>query len=186
MLKDIESEDAVKTPIPKRQLMRVADNIGVFENLMLEFDASWVFLRGRTRSDVKDNTIAFAQELLEISTDLVGYVIGRNGDYVFLDEKRHVILDSIGDAASIALQPASAGTQSTMAGGTTDKTGNALIHSIGPGFAPPANVRQPSRALSEGRSMFYLTLRKRKFLRWGNAETMALKTCEHEQSKRAR
>jgi hypothetical protein len=188
MLKDIESEDAVKTPIPKRQLMRIADDIGVFEDLMLEFDASWVLLRGRTRSDVKNNAIAFAQELLEISTDLVGYVVGRNGDYVFLDEKRDVILDSIGDAASIALQPAASGTQSTVAGGTTDKTGNVLIHSIEPaGFAPPANVCQPPRAFSERRSMFYLTLRKRKlFSVWGNAGTMASKTREYEQSKRAR
>ena len=130
MLKDIESEDAVKTPVPKRQLMRVADDIGVFENLMLEFDASWVFLRGRTSTDVKDDPIAFAQDLLEISTDWVGYVVGRNGDYVFLDEKRHFVLDSIGDAARFALQPASAGTQSAVAGGTTDNIGNALIHSI--------------------------------------------------------
>ena len=129
MLKDIESEDTVKTPIPKRQLMRVADDIGVFENLVLEFDASWVFLRGRTRADVKDNAIAFAQDLLEISTDGVGYVVGGNGDYVFLDEKRHFILDSVGDAAGFALQLASSGTESTVAGRTTDNTGNALIHS---------------------------------------------------------
>ena len=129
MLKDIESEDTVKTPIPKRQLMRVADDIGVLENLMLEFDASWIFLRGCTRTDVKDNPVAFAQDRLEISTDRVGYVVGRNGDYVFLDEKRHFILDSIGDAASFALQPASSGTQFAVAGGTTDNTGNALIHS---------------------------------------------------------
>ena len=129
MLKDVESEDAVKTPISERQMMRVADDIGVFENLMLEFDASWVFLRGGTGTDVKDNPIAFAQDLFEISTNWVGYVVGRNGDYVLLDEKRHFILDSIGDAASIALQPASAGTQSAVASGTTNKTGNALIHS---------------------------------------------------------
>jgi len=77
MLKDIESEDTVKTPIPKRQLMRVADDIGVLENLMLEFDASWIFLRGCTGTDVKDNPIAFAQDLLEISTDWVGYVVER-------------------------------------------------------------------------------------------------------------
>jgi hypothetical protein len=109
--------------------MRVADDIGVFENLMLEFDASWIFLRGGAGTDVKDNTIAFAQDLLEISTDWVGHVVGRNGDHVFLDEKGHVILDSIGDAARLALQLASPGTQSAVAGGTTDKTDNALIHS---------------------------------------------------------
>ena len=130
MLKDVESEDAVKTSIPKRQPMRVADDIGVFENLMLEFDASWVFLRSRACADVKNIPIAFAQERLEISTDLVGYVVGRNGDYFFLNEKRHIILDSIGDAASIAFQPASAGAQSAVAGGTTDDIGNAWIHSI--------------------------------------------------------
>src|SRR5262249_55149530 len=129
MLKDVESEDAVKTPISKGELMRVAHDIGVFENLVLEFDASWVFLWRRTRTDVKDDAIAFAQDCLELSADLVGYVIGRNGDYVFLDEKRHIILDSVGDAASFALQPVSSGTQPAVAGGTTDKTGNALIHS---------------------------------------------------------
>ena len=107
MLKDIESEDAVKAPISKWQLMRVADDIGVLENLVLEFDASWVFLRGRTRTDVKNNPVAFAQDRLKISADWVGYVVGRNSDYVFLDEKRHFILDSIGDAAKLALQPAS-------------------------------------------------------------------------------
>ena len=69
MLKDIQSEDAVKTFVPKRQLMRVAYHIGVFENLVLEFDASWVFLHGRTRADVQDNPIAFAQELLQMGTD---------------------------------------------------------------------------------------------------------------------
>ena len=129
MLKDVESKDAVKTPIPKRQLMRVADDIGVFENLVLEFDASWVFLRGRTRTDVKNNAIAFAQDLFEISADGVGYVVGGNGDHVFLDEKRHFILDSVSDAAGFALQLASSGTESAVAGGTTDNTGNALIHS---------------------------------------------------------
>jgi hypothetical protein len=67
VLEDFESENAVKTPIPKPQLMRVAHDISVFENLMLEVDASWVFLRSRTRTDVKDNPIVFAQELLEIS-----------------------------------------------------------------------------------------------------------------------
>ena len=40
--------------------MCVADDIGVFENLMLEFDASWIFLRGGAGTDVKDNAIAFA------------------------------------------------------------------------------------------------------------------------------
>ena len=69
MLEDVESENAVKTPIPKRQLMCVAHDIGMFENLMLEFDASWVFLRSRARTDVKDNPIAFAEELLKISAD---------------------------------------------------------------------------------------------------------------------
>ena len=129
MLKDIESEDAVKTPISKRQLMRVADDIGVFENLVLEFDASCVFLRGRTRTDVKNHAIAIAQDLFEISADGVGYVVGGNGDYVFLDEKRHFILDSVSDAAGFALQLASSGTESAVAGGTTDNIGNALIHS---------------------------------------------------------
>ena len=129
MLKDVESEDAVKTSTSKRQLMRVADDIGVFENLVLEFDASWVFLWGRTRTDVKSDAIAFAQDLFEISADGVGYVVGGNRDYVFLDEKRHFILDSIGDAAGFALQLASCGTESTVAGRTTDNTGNALIHS---------------------------------------------------------
>src|SRR5689334_9561239 len=132
MLKDVESEDAIKTSIPKRQLMRVADDIGVLENFVLEFDASWISLRSRPCSDVKDYALAFAQELLEISTDLIGYVVGRNGDYVFLDEKRNVVLDSIGDAASSALQLASVGTQFAVASGTTDKTGNVLIHSIEP------------------------------------------------------
>lgn len=132
MLKDVESEDAIKTSIPERQLMRVADDIGVFENLVLEFDASWVFLRGRTRTDVKDYAVAFAQKLLEISPDWVGHVVGRNGDYLFLDEKRHVVLDSIGGATGFALKPSSAGTQFAVAGGTTDNIGNALIHSIKP------------------------------------------------------
>jgi len=132
MLKDIESEDAVKTPISKRQLMRVADNIGVFKNLVFEFDASWVFLWGRTRANVKNNAIAFTQDLFETSADGVGYVIGGNGNYVFLDEKRHFILDSIDHAARIALQPAWSGAQSAVAGGTTDNTGNALIHSTKP------------------------------------------------------
>src|SRR5438552_14734805 len=130
MLKDIESEDTIKTPISKWQLMRVADDIGVLENLVLEFDASWVFLRGRTCTDVKDNPIAFAQDLFEVSADWVGYVFGRNGDYVFLDEKRYFILNSIGDVASLAPQPVSSGTQSAVAGRATDNTGNALIHSI--------------------------------------------------------
>jgi hypothetical protein len=112
--------------------MRVAHDVGVFENLVLEFDASWVFLRRRTRTNVKDDAIAFAQDLLEISADGVRYVVRRNNGYVFLDEKRHVILDSVGDATRFALQTASPGTQSAVAGRATDKTGNALIHSIEP------------------------------------------------------
>ena len=129
MLKDVESEDAIKTPISKRELMRVADDIGVLENLVLEFDAGWVFLRGRTRADMENKAVAFAKGLLEIGADWVGYVVGRNRNYIILDEKRHFILDSVTDAAGFALQPASRGTQFAVAGRATDKTGNALIHS---------------------------------------------------------
>jgi hypothetical protein len=145
MLKDVESEDAIKTPISKRELMRIAHNIGVLENLMLEFDACWVFLRGRTRADVKNDPIAFAQGLFEFSADWVGYVIGRNRDYVFLDEKRHFILDSVSDPAGFALQPASRGTQFAVAGWATDKTGNALIHSTktDPTLAVSAEATRP-------------------------------------------
>lgn len=107
-------------------------------------------------------------------------MIGRNGDYVFLDEKRHIILDSVGDAANFALQPVSSGTQSAVAGGTTDKTGNALIHSTKKGwFAPPATVHQPSRAFSEDVPCFTSHRANANFLQFGEylfSEVFDLKT----------
>ena len=130
MLKDVESEDAVKTPIPKRQLMRVADDIGMLENFVLEFGASRIFLRGRARTDMKDKPFAFAQDCFELCADRIGKMIGSDGDYIFPDKDRYLILDSVGDAASFALQLTPPGTECAVTGRTANNVGNVFIHSI--------------------------------------------------------
>ena len=132
MLKDIESKDTIESSIAKRQLMCVADDIGVLEDLVLEFDARWVFFGSRTGPDVKDKALAFAQDFFEIRAHCIGYVVRRNGDDMIIDEDRHFILDSVADAAPFALQLLAPRMQVAAAGGTTDNTGNALIHSTEP------------------------------------------------------
>jgi hypothetical protein len=132
MFENIEGKNAIKTRVAKGKMVSVAHYISVFENLVLKFDAIRIFLRGRTGTDMQDKFIALPEDCFEISADWVGYVVGRNDGYVFLHEKGHFILNSIGDVARFALQPGSSETQSAAAGGTTDNTGNALIHSTKP------------------------------------------------------
>jgi hypothetical protein len=129
MLKDIEGKHAVETAVSKWQLMGIAYDVGVFENLVLEFDAGWILPRSRTRSNVKDKAIAVAENFLEIRADRVRNVIGGNDDDLVIDEHWHFILQPVGDAARFALWLATPETQFAMAGGTTDNIGNALNHS---------------------------------------------------------
>ena len=109
--------------------MRVADDIGVFENLVLKFDAIRISLRGCARTDVKDQPLAFAQDGLEIGSNWVGEMVRRDSDDFVRYEKWHFNLDFVGHATSFALQLGPSGTQFAVAGRTTDNSGNALIHS---------------------------------------------------------
>ena len=52
MFENVERKNAVKNFVTKRKAMRVADNIGVAEDLMLEFNAIRISRRGRASADV--------------------------------------------------------------------------------------------------------------------------------------
>ena len=110
--------------------MGIAHHISVFKNLVLKFDAIRIFLRGRARTDMQDEFIALPEDWFELSADWVGEMVGSDGDYVFADKDRYLILDSVGDAASFALQLAPPGTECAVTGRTTNDVGNVFIHSI--------------------------------------------------------
>ena len=55
MFENVESKNAVKNSVTKRKAMRVADDVSVAEDLMLEFDAIRVSRRGRASADVQDD-----------------------------------------------------------------------------------------------------------------------------------
>jgi hypothetical protein len=57
-------------------------------------------------------------------------MIGSDGNYVFMDKDRYLILDSVGDAASFALQLAPPGAECAVTGRTANNVGNVFIHSI--------------------------------------------------------
>jgi hypothetical protein len=111
-------------------MMGVAHHVSVFENLVLKFDAIGIFLRGRACTDMQDKFIALPENCFELTADGVGKMIGSDGNYIFLDKDRHLILDSVGDAASFALQLAPSETECAVTGRTANKAGNVFIHSI--------------------------------------------------------
>jgi hypothetical protein len=57
-------------------------------------------------------------------------MIRGNRNYVFLDEKRHSILDSVNDATSIALKLASPVAQPAVTCRAANNVGDGFIHSI--------------------------------------------------------
>ena len=130
MFENIEGKNAIKTRIAKREMMGVAHHISVFENLVLKFDAIRIFLRGRARTDMQDEFITLPEDCFELSADWIGEMVGRDCDYIFLDKDRHFILQSVGDAASFALQLAPPGAECAVTGRTANNVGNVFIHSI--------------------------------------------------------
>ena len=52
MFENVERKNAVENSVTKRKAMRVADDISVTKDLMLEFDAIRVSRRGRASGDV--------------------------------------------------------------------------------------------------------------------------------------
>src|SRR4029077_15639947 len=129
MFENIEGKNPIKTRVAKGKMMGVAHHVSVFENLVLKFDAIGIFLRGRACTDMQDKFIALPEDCVEIGADWVREMIGSDGNYVFMDKDRYLILDSVGDAASFALQLAPPGTEFAVTGRTTNDVGNVFIHS---------------------------------------------------------
>jgi hypothetical protein len=111
-------------------MMGVSHHISVFKNLVLKFDAIRIFLRGRACTDMQDEFIALPEDCFEFSADWVGKMVRSGGDYIFADKKRYLILDSVGDPASFALQLAPAGPECGVTGRTSNSVGDVFIHSI--------------------------------------------------------
>jgi hypothetical protein len=130
MFENVEGKNTIKNRVAKRKMMGVAHHISVFKNLVLKFDAIRVFLRGRARTDMQDKFIALPKDCFELSADWVGEMIGSDGDYIFRDKDRDLILDSVGDAASFALELAPPGTECAVTGRTANNVGHVFIHSI--------------------------------------------------------
>src|SRR6266516_6266332 len=116
MFENIEGKNAIKTRISKGEMMGVSHHISVFENLVLKFETIRIFLRGRACTDVQDKFIALPQDCFVISADWIRDMIGSDRNHVLLDKDRHVILQSVGDTAALALQLAPPGTQCNMTG----------------------------------------------------------------------
>jgi hypothetical protein len=130
VFENVEGKNTIKNGVAKRKMMGVAYYISVFKNLVLKFDAIRIFLRGRARTDMQDKFIAFPEDCFELSADWIGDMIGRDGNYVSLDKDWHLILDSIGDATSFALQLTPREAECAVTGRTANKVGSAFIHSI--------------------------------------------------------
>src|SRR6267378_10591 len=128
MFENIEGKNTIENRVAKREMMGVAHHISVFKNLVLKFDAIRIFLRGRARTDMQDTFVPFPQDRLELAADGVGEMIGSDGNYIFPDKDRYLILDSVGDATSFALQLAPPGTECAVTGRTANNVGNVFIH----------------------------------------------------------
>ena len=69
MLEHVQRENAIEDPLAKRQLMRIAHDVGVAKNLVLELDAIRVTHRRPAGADVKDEVLPFAQHGVERLAD---------------------------------------------------------------------------------------------------------------------
>jgi hypothetical protein len=103
MLENIKSENAVERRVAKREMVRVAHDIGVPKNLMLELDAIGVALGRSARADMKNEVISIPENLLVLSADRVAGVVcddqlewlgQKNGDGVIERERAGTILTS--------------------------------------------------------------------------------------------
>src|SRR5207253_10308105 len=63
MLENIEGKNTVECRLAKWKLMRVADDVGMPENLVLKFDAVRIALPGPARANVQDEIISSEQDL---------------------------------------------------------------------------------------------------------------------------
>ena len=90
MLENIKGEDAVECRVAKREMVRVAHDIGVPKNLVLELDAIRVALGRAARADMKNEIISLPENLLGFGADRVAGVLTR--DFHLLgDENRHAL-----------------------------------------------------------------------------------------------
>ena len=129
MFENIESKNAIEARVVKGEVMGVPHRISMFENFVFKLDAIWVFLRRCAGPEVQDKFVPLPENRFEVGADWVGDVIGSDRTYLFLDKDRHVILDSVGAAAPLALPLAPTGTQCAVTGRAANNIGNAFIHS---------------------------------------------------------
>jgi hypothetical protein len=88
MLEDVKGEDAIESVVAKWKVVRVAHDIGMAKNLVLELDAVRVALGRSTRANIKNQVISPAENFLKLTANRVAGVVAR--DFHFLGNKnRH-------------------------------------------------------------------------------------------------
>ncbi len=81
MLEDVEGEDAIKDAVAKWELMRIADDICVPKDFMLELDTIRIARGSRARADVQDEILPFPQDRFELWTErIAGVILDRDLD----------------------------------------------------------------------------------------------------------
>lgn len=99
MLENIEGEDVVERRVAKRKMVRVAHDIGVPKNLVLELDAIRVALGRSARADMKNEIIPLPENLFVLSADRVAGVLAR--DFHLLGYKNRHALSQLKRAGAI-------------------------------------------------------------------------------------
>src|SRR5204862_1229055 len=90
MLENIEGKNTIERRIAKGKMVRVAHDVGVPKNLVLEFDAVRVALGRAARSDVKNKVISLPENFLELSAERIAGMLPRN-DHFLVHENRHAL-----------------------------------------------------------------------------------------------
>ena len=92
MLEDVKREDPIENVVAKRQVMRIAHDVGVLENLVLELDAIRI-AHGPARADVEDKIPAVAQDGFKLRADWIAVMVGGSKLDRFRQKNRHAILE---------------------------------------------------------------------------------------------
>jgi hypothetical protein len=86
VLENIEGKNTVERPLAKWKVVRVAHDISVPENLVLELDAIRIPLRGPARANIQDEIIAGAQDGFVFRSDRIAAVV-RSDQLEWLGQK---------------------------------------------------------------------------------------------------
>jgi hypothetical protein len=102
VFENVEGENAIEDCVPKRQRMRVADDIGVAKNLVLELDAIRVPARTGASAEVQCPAFGGSQNILELCSERVTLMPAWNYLHQFAEKNRDVAQNLKMRAATLA------------------------------------------------------------------------------------